>query len=148
MMRVLWVSVASILLAFQTGCGPIADASGKTFSDFSSIDQEKDSTQLIDVGLIFADEASYLCVPLSRFGIASSHEVLSVQSSCACLRPSIVHYHESTNNISRALRIDFVQETRSANSNFVPASLAVEITMRLSGGECVLARIRFLHVTD
>ena len=93
--RVLFVVAAGISIALQSGCGRFAGASSKTLADLSTREQSRESAPvIIDAGIVFADEANYLCLPFSRLGIEDSDEVLSVRSSCECSRPYIVSYHQ------------------------------------------------------
>jgi hypothetical protein len=150
-MRVALVAVASIVVAFQSGCGPFSDASGESFAKSPSNEQLSTPTPVeIDAGIIFADEANYLCIPLSRIGIADSEEVNSVKSSCECSVPSIVQYYESGGRAARSLRMDFTPDPHAgapALSNPVPSNIAVAVTIHLRGGRTSYTAIRFLRTT-
>ena len=96
-------------------------------------DQIGTSRSEIDAGVVFADEASYLCVPLSRFGISSSTEVQSVRTSCDCTPPPIVQFCDSTGKMERALRLDFAVELASDCANPTSSNLAFEVRYQLGG---------------
>ena len=141
------LSVAtSFFVALQSGCGPHADASAKSFAESPSSEQSASAKPIvIDAGIIFADEANYLCVPLTQFGIAGSEEVLSVQSTCECSRPRIVNYLESSNRVSHAVRIDFERQTVATNSELMGANLVIEISFLFSSGKSTVGKIKFLN---
>ncbi len=139
------------VVSHVVGCGAVVDAaaSGDGVASESSVVPNDESTapRSIDAGVVFADQANYLCVPLSRLGISTGDEVLAVKSSCECTRPSIVEYQETTTKSDRALRIDFEPEPTVPGSHAAPASLAVEVTLELAGGRSTSATIQFLHTT-
>lgn len=138
--------VVGLLAASLMGCGAITDASGNSVAEFATSDFSNSPDQsMIDAGIVFADEASYLCVPLSRLGISDSDEVLSVQTSCECTRPSVVQFDESPSKTARALRIDFRPEPSTSDSKHAPSNLAVKVTLRFTGGRTTVVTIQFLH---
>lgn len=71
-----------------------------------------DGTQqfTIDAGVVFVDEATYRCIPLSELGVESVDQIKSIETSCECLQPSTVGYHESSNAVDHALRLDFLAQ--------------------------------------
>jgi len=112
---------------------PIASQSGRTAKNF-------------DAGVLFANEASYLCIPLERLGIGSAQEILSIKSSCECVRPSAVRYVRQISQDGVALRLDFVKDSQ-AQDNMDPVSLAVTIKLQLASGIEQSVTIQFLHTT-
>lgn len=103
-------------------------------------------SELIDAGVVFADKANYLCIPLSRLGLTGDDVVLSATSSCECIRPSIVTFHATSNTIGRALRVEF--ENKSDPNSSVPANLSVEVTLELERGALEVVMIQFLLTTE
>ncbi len=139
--------VMSLLALTLPGCGAITDASDKSVVDFPTNDFSHAPAQsVIDAGIVFANEASYLCVPLRRLGIADSDEVITVQSSCDCSLPSIIQFDESPIKTARALRIDFIPEPATASSKRATSNLSVEVTLRLREGRTKVTTIRFVHI--
>ena len=112
-----------------------------------SNDFPRPSSFAIDAGVVFADRPAYQCVRLSRFGIMESESVISVKSSCDCVKPAIVEFYEANAEVSRALRIDFVPEPVSSSFGPVSANLLVELTFELDGASTKAASIKFLHAT-
>ena len=98
-----------------------------------------------EAGVVFGDQPNFLCLPLSRFGITNSDEVLSVRSSCECTRVSIVKYRDTAYGTGSGLRIDFVPEVSVSSSAFVPAELAIDVTFEFVDGRSTIASIHFLH---
>ncbi len=143
LIRVFFVVAASISFGSQSGCGPLTGASDKSLADSASREQSAASAPVVvEAGIIFANEDNYLCVPLSRFGIADSEEVLSVETSCECTQPSIITYKESPQQELRGLRIDIEPETNS--TQFRSSALAVAVKIHLEK-RTALATVRFLH---
>ena len=144
--RVFIFVVMGLLAVSLLGCGVITDASGKSVSEFATSDFSNTPSQcVIDAGIVFADEAKYLCVPLTQLGIADSDEVLSVNTSCECTHVSIVQFGKSSTTTARALRIDFRSETATSDSKQALSNLAVKVTLQLSNGHTAVATIQFLH---
>lgn len=138
-----------MLAASLVGCGSFTNASSNSVSDFATSDFLNAPSQcVIDAGILFADEASYVCVPLSRLGIADSDELLSVQSSCECVRPSLVYFDKFLGNTARAMRIDFRPGGTNADSKHTPSNLAIEVTIKLANGKDKSASIRFLQTAQ
>ena len=98
---------------------------------------------LIDAGVVFADESSYHCVPLSRLGVTDFEEVVSLDSSCECTQFSIVRFDETAGGAARGLRISFIPG--ATNTKQVPTNLAVRVNMLLSTRRTVVLSIRLLH---
>lgn len=63
-----------------------------------------------DAGILFANESSYVCIPLEKLGIDIAKEIFSVKSSCQCVRPSVVRYRQRESVGGIALQLDFVEE--------------------------------------
>jgi len=149
MTRVACLVALGIAVSLQSGCEANADASGSSIAEQLKGGLRKPSVPtVIDAGIIFADEASYLCVPLRRLGIADSDEVLSVITSCECTDPSIVRFNESRNKVSRALYVKFAPESAIPTVEPTPLNLGVVITLEMSSGQITSATIQFLHTTQ
>ena len=101
------VVALSISVPLQTGCGDFSlTTRGNTSA--KSMQSNLPARFVIDAGIVFSQEASYFCIPLSRVGVVESSEVLSVTSTCECCIPSVVQYVEVDGATGRALRIDFI----------------------------------------
>lgn len=140
-----------LVVSHVAGCGAIVDAAASgngVASEASAVPNDgSTASRSLDAGVVFADQANYLCIPLSRLGISTDDEVLEVRSSCECTQPSIVKYHDTTTKAGHALRIDFKPEPVIAASQASPANLAVEVTLELASGPSTTATIRFLHTS-
>ena len=120
----LWLSV----IAFPVGCGQPQLLATNQSGNETTQDFGVGLLERIDLGVVFADEASYVCFPLSRFGIESAQQIVDVQSSCNCAVPSIVIFEslkvrqmrcESTSSASQAR--EAVHRRRSWPSKFPSA---------------------------
>lgn len=144
--RSFW-SAAVGLIVVSEGCNSPAalsvDASVSTASQFS---QSRRTAKKFDAGVVFANEASYLCIPLEKLGIDSAQEILSIKSSCECVRPSAVRYVRQISQDGVALRLDFVKDSQTQD-NSDPVSLAVSIKLQLASGIEHSVTIQFLHTT-
>jgi hypothetical protein len=129
------IALISVSLA---GCGDSADL---------SVNSLVSPAVVLDAGIIFVDETSYLCVPFSRLGIVNSDAVVSLKSSCECVRPSIVQFAESSDTIGRALRLDVRSVPVTVGSSLLPSKLSVEVHLQLDNGQSATTKIQFLHTT-
>ncbi len=118
-----------------------ADNSHSTATQFS--DSQK-SSFAFDAGIVFANEASYVCIPLEKFRINPAQEIVLIKSSCECVRPSVVRYLLQQKEEGVALRLDFVDDTKG-QVEINPISLAVEIKFQFASGTEQSTTIQFLH---
>ena len=86
-----------------------------------------------------------ICFVLSRLGITDTVEVMSLQSSCECIRPTIVHFYDAQGKTTRALRIDFPPESAHPSLDKSPCNLTVNVTVQLNSGLTIVTSLRFLH---
>jgi hypothetical protein len=131
------LGIASLL--FSSGCG-VSNATpsiGKTEVDTPAVE--------IDAGVIFSDRASYLCIPLSRFGLPSSNDIESIVCSCDCVKPSLAQYSVSSTTTANGVLIEFVPDEPSANTTAQPIHLGVELKLTMRGGQTQTFTINFLH---
>ncbi len=129
------------------GCSPLtADSTPESPARIQALGRVQ--AESIDAGVVFADENSYLCFPLARFGIAPADEVLSISSSCDCVVGSIATYLDTSDSAVDGLRIRFLPEPNSGNSNedFTPVSLMVTLTLQLQGGPQKVVLVEYLRV--
>jgi len=120
----IFLGIASLL--FSSGC-EVSNATslvGKTEAGPAHAE--------IDAGVIFGDRSSYLCIPLSRFGIASSGEIESLDSSCECVKPTLVHYSDTAATVADGLLLEFVAEDHASDSTPQPMHLAVDVRLTFS----------------
>ena len=116
-----------------------------------------DASGPVVAGVMFVDESSYLCFPLSRFGVASARDVVSVDSSCDCAEGSLLAFRDVRGDSVDALRIDFIPEkkveggdrdrSRDGSGDGKAASLMVELTLQLRSGGPKTVTVEFLHTT-
>ena len=99
----------------------------------------------IDAGVILSDRASYLSLPLSRFGLSSPQSIESISSSCECLKPSLVRYADSSATTADGVLLEFIPDKPFDDTTPQPTGLGVVITFSMSGGETRTATVSFLH---
>ena len=90
----------------------------------------------IDLGIVFSNESNYTCIPLERFGLERPDDVLSVTSTCDCIRPQLVEYLSTEKSHAWAVLLEYKREESSKNSSDSdrgPAKLGVVIELKLSG---------------
>ncbi len=64
-------------------------------------------TQVIDAGIVIANEANFLCVPLSRIGLVDADVVKSMTSSCECVRPSFITFADTAEPLEKGSELTF-----------------------------------------
>ena len=143
------VIVVGLILA-ASGCGSplhglFADATVPAVSQLSHVGS---SSNRYDAGVLFANEASYVCLPLEKLGIDPSQVIVSIKSSCECVRPSVVRFLQRRSQEGVALRLDFVEDTQGQKDETSPSSLAVEIKFQFASGSEHSVTIQFLHTTQ
>jgi len=126
-------------LLFSSGCEtPNATPSvGKSEIDSSHVE--------IDAGVIFSDRASYLCIPVSRFGLSNSDDIETIVSSCECVKPSLVRYSDSSTSAADGVLFEFTSDEASPDTTPQPMGLGVLVTCFMVGGETHIATVNFLH---
>jgi len=99
----------------------------------------------IDVGVVVSDRTTSYCLPLSGIGIASSGEIDSLDSSCECVKPTLVRYSDTSATFADGLLLEFVAEDHASGSALGPMHLAVDVKLILVGGKCRTVTVNFLH---
>lgn len=97
-----------------------------------------------DMGVIYSEQSSYLCIPLDRFGVDSAKSIESIESSCECVKPSLIKYSESSSSEKEGVLFTFVPEKAVTQAR----RLAVEVRLIVSGGDIRTrtAILTFIHV--
>ncbi len=104
-------------------------------------------TREIDAGIIFAGQASYLCLPLTELGldgVRSASDIATVTTSCECVQASLLSYHHSSSRVEEALRLDFTPDEPTDGAHR-PSHLAVEVTLTLTAGSQRSLRLNVLE---
>jgi len=134
----------AILLAiatplFSSGCGvsSATPAVGKSEVTPASLE--------IDAGVIFADRASYLCLPLSRFGISSSDDIQTIVSSCECVIPSLVRYSDGATTTVDGVLFEFIPSEATLDAKPQSVQLGVVVTFTTVSGENRTVTVTLLH---
>lgn len=98
----------------------------------------------VDAGVIFLDEPTYRCIPLSEIGIESADAIQSIETSCECVQARTLQYRESGSETGEALRLDILssgpQEITDAP---LPTPLAVTVVLILQDGAKTQIIVRF-----
>ena len=134
---VILLAIASPL--FLSGCG-VSKATppvGKT--EVASANLE------IDAGVVFSDRSSYLCVPLSRFGLSSSENIETIVSSCNCVKPSLIRYSDTSTTTADGVLLELTSDEESGDSTPQPIHLGVVVTLTMDSGEARTVTVSFLH---
>jgi hypothetical protein len=131
------------VVATASGCSEAFDREQSSASTTASTTAA--AITEFDAGVIFGNEASYLCIPLERIGLAAD-EIRQVTSSCECVRPSVVEYRDTANQTASALRLDFVVEPEGDDEPSA-ANLAIQISFLLANGATQPFTVQLLHTT-
>ena len=107
--------------------------------------QEKPAA--IDVGVILSDRAGYFCLPIERLGIEADETLISVESSCECIQPSLVKFVGSDGSHQPAILLEYVDESAGSGNASNPQSmnLGVIITVELASGKANDFTVTLLH---
>ena len=84
-------------------------------------------------------------MPLSRIGLSSSAEIETLDSSCECVKPTLVRYSVTSTTVADGLLLEFVAEDHSSDSTPQPVHLAVDVKLMLVGGKSRAVTVHFLH---
>ena len=85
-------AIVLLVAIWAAGCSA-EGTEGLQYVNFLGDSQEEiTSSTDIDCGVLFVGEGSYFCFPLSRFGISSADRMDHIESSCRCVRSSLVQY--------------------------------------------------------
>lgn len=104
-----------------------------------------------DVGIVFANEEGYSCIPLDHYGFAEDMEIVSVSSSCECITPILIDYFASDSSVQRALRLNFNAEDSppaQEDAPGIPANLGVIIEFELADGSITEKTVTLLHTWE
>jgi hypothetical protein len=111
------------------------------------------TSRTIDAGIVLADRAGYFCLPLEQIGLPPDAEIVSLQSSCECVRPRLVQYVADRQRIGQAILLEYIPEVSSAGvdrevsaSEIQPANLGVVVEVGLAGGTSYDFNFNFLYV--
>jgi hypothetical protein len=99
------------------------------------------TSRTIDAGIVLADRAGYFCLPLEQIGLPPDAEIVSLQSSCECVRPRLVQYVQDRQRIGQAILLEYVPEVSAADTSlldspreFEAVHLSVIVEVVLSDG--------------
>lgn len=106
----------------------------------------------IEAGIVLADRPGYLCLPIPQVGLLPDDQIVSLSSSCECIQPRLVAYHNSSHVTDRAVLLEFVDEAARSHddsatdaSNRTVASLGVIIEATLADGRRHEFTVSLLH---
>lgn len=128
-------------LFFSSGCDVSDGAPSVEKIEVAAAESE------IDAGVIFRDRSSYLCVPLSRFGISSSENIELIVSSCECVKPSLVTYADITGTMAVGALFEFISEEASSDTGLQPLALGIVVTYTMNDGEIFTIHVNMLLTT-
>jgi len=132
----IFVSIASVLILF--GCN-VSTATTATTAETN--DDVEPAALEIDAGVIFRDRASYLCVPLSRFGLSNSDNIKTIASTCEGVKPSLVRYFGTGAAAVDGVLFEFVSDGKAAE----PLLLGLAIVITMDDGETRTITVSFLE---
>ena len=131
-----WLSLVSIL--FSPGCdlSPATESITKTENDSKPIE--------IDVGVVFNDRTSYICIPVSWLDQEDRADIVDVTSSCDCIRPTLVRYKANGGETATGVQCEFIPDDRADAAIGQSIALAIAITCHYSDGTNQAITISFL----
>ena len=130
------------------GCDPSAAATSSSPTGATTTGR----ATTIEAGVVLANRAGYLCLPLQQVGLLPDDQILSLSSSCECIAPRMVEYRNSSNAVGRAVLLEYVTETAGAHSDSAAdasdhtvANLGVIIEATLADGRRHEFTVSLLH---
>ena len=116
-------------------------------SSVGQISESRKTSPVFDAGVLFANEASYVCIPLEKLSIDPAQEIVALKSSCECVRPSVIRYFKRQSQEGVALRLDFGDDSNGQGET-TPTPLSVEIQFEFAVGAKQSVTIQLLHTTQ
>jgi hypothetical protein len=139
-------------LMLVTGC---IDPDSST-SRFSDPGREVSSHSITAyAGIVLADRDGYLCLPFSQVGLsAEADEVVSLTSSCDCVRPKVISYLTPNGDSAKGIFLEYIREQYNKNevakvglAGSRAIDLSVVIGASLKSGSAIEFRVNLLHTT-
>jgi len=122
--------ISSLLWMIVAGCEISREKPLKTSENLPSSDR----SQSVEAGIVFVDKNSYHCLPFEKIYLDEATVVTSVNTSCDCVRGSIVSYRKSQDEIAKGLLLEFGGEFDLQDSGFQPTNVGVVVTLSLESG--------------
>lgn len=150
------------LILAVLGCGgPVATASADRPAPISAaslgplslgpasatnIRTNVDGKVTIDAGVVFADRASYLCVPVKQLGIDGDFSTARIGTSCECVQGRVVAYRNSSGESELAVLLDFNPDPGHASSaDKQSLMLGVIVTVAFTDGRSQEFTVDLVH---
>ena len=145
-----------VLCLATAGCGEgslaAVSTSNETSASAGNVATPGAIGRTIDAGIVLADRDGYFCLPLEQVGLPPDAEIVSLESSCSCVQPRLVHYVADRQRIGQAILLEYIPEVSSAGvdredsaSEIQPANLGVIVEVGLAGGERQDFSVILLH---
>jgi hypothetical protein len=130
------LSIVSLL--YSSGCdlSPATESMTKTEIDWKPIE--------IDVGVIFNERTSYICIPVSWLGEENGADIVDVTSSCECIRPTLVRYKAIGGETTAGVQCEFIPDDHTDAAIDQSMALAISITCHFSDGTNQVITINFV----
>jgi hypothetical protein len=133
-------------LIFLSGCAESTVISSLSKDPVSAVSAERSASErTFDAGMFFIDEPSYLCIPFERLGISEDRVVVSVTSSCDCIKPSVVKYRNGEQGSKSAIRLSLIAIDDAVNKHSRPVSLGVNVIVRYDDDQQQVFVVNFQH---
>ncbi len=130
------LGIANLLCS--SGCGVSSATPSVDKTDVAPANLE------IDAGVIFGDRLSYLCLPLSQFGLASSDDVETIHSSSESVRAPLVCYSDSSASTVDGVLFEFIPDEASPNTIPQPVRRSAAVKLAMVSGETRTVTVNFL----
>ena len=145
--NLLIVAMLLQLAVLLFGCQEVTTTLSRSSTTLRETKSDSEPSVLkVEAGVFFLDQSSYLCIPLSQFGLTNDRTIEAVTSSCECVFPTVIRYQASQGTSKEAIRLDILKE-RQSSSNARPVSLEVEVTVLLDNQEKRAIVLTFLHTS-
>jgi hypothetical protein len=113
--------------------------------------EESGEAKSIQAGIVLADRPGYTCFSLSDIGLPEGAQVENLQSSCECVKPSLIQYLAADQQSRTGMLLEFVPEAPDpavgpgVDAEVRAARLAVNVDLELAEGQTHRFTVHLLH---
>jgi len=118
----------------------------------NNADHRSRESSVIDAGVVLFDRAGYLCIPQDRVGLPHDATIVSLTSSCDCIKPRSVLFMTPNAGYARGILLEVLPndhapdlESGSQSKVHSPMNLGVIVEAELANGQTHAISVELLH---
>lgn len=119
---------------------------------FNDADRRSRESSVIDAGVVLFDRAGYLCIPQDRVGLPHDATVVSLTSSCDCIKPRVVSFKTPNAGYARGILLEYLpydhaldRDSGSHSRAHLPMNLGVIVQAELSNAQTHTISVELLR---